>query len=54
VVKVFEPSPVVMAPYNPPYYEGHLTGFGLAKVKDMLCWCISAAEDYQVPPASLN
>ncbi|MFH1524608.1 MAG: hypothetical protein ABIF04_06560 [Chloroflexota bacterium] len=49
VVEGFEPSPVVMAPYNPPYYEKQLTDFGLEKVKDMLCWSISAAEGYQIP-----
>lgn len=49
VVEGFEPSPVVMAPYNPPYYEKHLTDFGLEKVKDLLCWYISAAEGYQIP-----
>ncbi len=49
VIEGFEPSPVVMAPYNPPYYEKHLTGFGLEKVKDLLCWYVSAAEGYKVP-----
>jgi hypothetical protein len=54
VVEGFEPSPVVMAPYNPPYYEKHLTDFGLAKVKDLLCWYISAAEGYKVPERILE
>jgi GNAT superfamily N-acetyltransferase len=54
VVEGFEPSPVVMGPYNPPYYESHLAGFGLAKVKDMLCWYISAAEGYHVPARILE
>lgn len=49
VVEGFEPSPVVMAPYNPPYYEKLLTGFGLEKIKDLLCWYVSAAEGYKVP-----
>ncbi len=49
VVDGFTPSPVVMAPYNPPYYNGHYQAFGLEKVKDLLCWYISAAEQYQVP-----
>ena len=49
VVEGFEPSPVVMAPYNPLYYESLLTGFGLSKIKDLLCWSICPAEGYQVP-----
>jgi len=49
VVEGFEPSPVVMAPYNPRYYEKLLIGFGLEKVKDLLCWYISAAETYKIP-----
>jgi GNAT superfamily N-acetyltransferase len=49
VIEGFEPSPVVMAPYNPPYYEEQLTGFGLKKIKDMLCWYVSAAEGYKIP-----
>lgn len=49
VVEGFEPSPVLMAPYNPPYYIDHLSSFGLEKVKDLLCWYISAAEGYRVP-----
>ena len=48
MVEGFKPSPVVMAPYNPPYYEAHLSDFGLAKVKDLLCWYISAAEGYRM------
>jgi GNAT superfamily N-acetyltransferase len=54
VVEGFEPSPVVMAPYNPPYYEGLLTGFGLSKVKDLLCWSICPQEGYQVPERILT
>ena len=54
VVEGFEPSPVVMAPYNPPYYEEHLTDFGLEKVKDLLCWYISAAEGYKIPERILH
>ncbi|HPG39385.1 MAG TPA: hypothetical protein PLP19_01035 [bacterium] len=50
VVEGFTPSPVVMAPYNPPYYNELLTDFGLLKVKDLLCWYIDIAEGYQVPP----
>jgi hypothetical protein len=54
VVEGFEPSPVVMAPYNPPYYNEHLTAFGLEKVKDLLCWYVSAAEGYKIPERILK
>ena len=49
VVEGFTPSPVVMSPYNPPYYNDHYAAFGLEKVKDLLCWYISAAEGYKIP-----
>ncbi|MBI4731412.1 MAG: hypothetical protein HY781_04670, partial [Chloroflexi bacterium] len=54
VVEGFTPSPVVMGPYNPPYYNDHYTAFGLEKVKDLLCWYISAAEGYRVPERILR
>ena len=54
VVEGFTPSPVVMAPYNPPYYASHFASFGLEKVKDLLCWYVSAAEGYQVPERILR
>jgi len=54
VVEGFTPAPVVMAPYNPPYYADHLTAFGLEKVKDLLCWYISAAEGYKIPERILR
>ena len=54
VVEGFTPSPVVMAPYNPPYYAGHFASFGLEKVKDLLCWYISASEGYKVPERILR
>jgi len=49
VVEGFVPSPVLMAPYNPPHYNDYLTAFGLQKAKDLLCWYVSAAEGYQIP-----
>lgn len=36
LVENFDDPPVVMMPYNPPYYEKLLTGWGLEKVKDLL------------------
>jgi GNAT superfamily N-acetyltransferase len=38
LVENFEDSPYVMMTYNPPYYEGLLTGWGLEKAKDLLAY----------------
>lgn len=54
VVEGFSPPPVVMAPYNPPYYADLLTDFGLRKAKDLLCWEVSAADGYQIPSRILQ
>ncbi len=54
VVEGFTPSPVVMAPYNPSYYAEDFGKFGLEKVKDLLCWYISAKEGYRVPERILR
>jgi GNAT superfamily N-acetyltransferase len=54
VVEGFSPSPVVMAPYNPPFYNALLTDFGLSKVKDLLCWVVSAANGYRIPSRILD
>jgi len=49
VIEGFVPSPCVMAPYNPPYYEKHITGYDLAKVKDLLVYYLSVEEGYKIP-----
>jgi GNAT superfamily N-acetyltransferase len=54
VVEGFEPSPVIMGPYNPPYYIDYYNDFGLEKVQDMLCWYISGAEGYEIPERILK
>jgi len=54
VVEGFEPSPVLMAPYNPPYYHDFMTAFGMHKAKDLLCWVISMADGYQIPQRILT
>jgi len=54
VVEGYTPSPVVMGPYNPPYYNDHLLAFGMHKVKDLLCYAIDAADGYQVPERILT
>jgi GNAT superfamily N-acetyltransferase len=54
VVEGFTPPPCIMSPHNPPYYDGQLTGFGLEKEKDLLCYYISGAEGYQIPERILT
>lgn len=54
VLEGFEPPPVVMSPYNPPFYNDQYTDFGLKKVKDLLVYYIDAGEDYQIPERILT
>jgi ribosomal protein S18 acetylase RimI-like enzyme len=54
VVEGFTPSPVIMGPYNPPHYNDYFTDFGLEKIKDLLCWYVSAAEGYDIPERILR
>ena len=54
VVEGFTPSPVILAPYNPPYYNDLLTGFGFAKAKDLMVYVIDAKDGYAIPPRILE
>jgi GNAT superfamily N-acetyltransferase len=54
VLEGFVPSPVVMAPYNPPYYNDQLTCFGMQKAKDLLVYYIDCAEGYVIPERYLT
>jgi GNAT superfamily N-acetyltransferase len=49
VIEGFTPSPTIMAPYNPPFYIGHLTSYGFQKIKDLLCYYIAVGEGYVIP-----
>jgi GNAT superfamily N-acetyltransferase len=49
VVEGFEPPPVVMSPYNPPFYNDHFGHYGLQKIKDLLVYYVDAREGYQIP-----
>lgn len=49
VVEGFEPSPVILAPYNPPYYNDLLSNFGLAKANDLLVYVADVSQGYRVP-----
>ena len=54
VVEGFTPSPVVMAPYNPPQYNDYLIHFGLEKVKDLMVYYVDSEEGYQIPERYLR
>lgn len=49
VMEGFEPAPVIMSPYNPPYYNRQYRDYGLSKIKDLLVYYIDAREKYQIP-----
>jgi GNAT superfamily N-acetyltransferase len=54
VVEGFSPSPVVMAPYNPAFYNDQFQAFGLNKVKDLLVYIVDVRQGYQVPQRILT
>jgi GNAT superfamily N-acetyltransferase len=54
VIEGFSPSPVVMSPYNPPYYNNHYEAFGLNKIKDLLVYQIDSSQNYQIPERILT
>ena len=54
VIEGFEPPPVIMAPYNPPFYNDQMISYGLGKVKDLLCYYISGKEGYRIPERILT
>mgnify|MGYP001036300983 FL=1 len=54
VLEGFSPPPVIMAPYNPAYYNNQMVAFGLQKVKDLVCYEIDAAQGYQIPARILE
>jgi ribosomal protein S18 acetylase RimI-like enzyme len=54
VVEGYSPAPVVMSPYNPPFYNDQYEIFGLRKIKDLLVYQINASENYQIPDRILT
>jgi ribosomal protein S18 acetylase RimI-like enzyme len=54
VLEGFSPPPVIMAPYNPPFYNDQLMAFGLNKVKDLLVYYVDSAEGYRIPERYLR
>lgn len=54
IIEGFKPPPVVMSPYNPPFYNDQYSDFGLKKIKDLLVYYIDARENYQIPERILT
>lgn len=54
VVEGFEPSPVILAPYNPPYYNDFLSAYGLKKANDLMVYIIDAKDGYVFPERYLT
>ena len=54
VIEGFEPPPVIMAPYNPRYYNRQLAAFGLQKAKDLLVYYVDTEEGYRIPERYLT
>jgi len=48
VVKGFDSPPMIMAPYNPPYYDTHMKAWGLKKKKDLLVYELDC-DGYELP-----
>ena len=53
VVKGFAEPPMLMSPYNPPYYNDQAEKFGLQKAKDLLVYCANG-ENYHIPARFLK
>ena len=49
VVEGFSPPPVILAPYNRPWYAMQFADFGLKKAQDLLVFYGDTQEDYAIP-----
>jgi len=54
VLEGYQPPPVIMAPYNPPFYIDQFDAYGLKKIKDLLVYVIDARDGYQIPERILK
>lgn len=54
VIEGFEPPPVILAPYNPPYYNDQLVQSGFQKAKDLIVYYVDASEGYMIPERYLT
>jgi hypothetical protein len=48
VAKGYQKPPMMMSPYNPPYYNDQLEAYGLEKIKDLLVYELDTTS-YQLP-----
>ncbi len=54
LVEGFESPPMIMAPYNPPYYDRLMKSYGLAKVKDLMVYELDTRDGYELPERILK
>ena len=52
LIEGFNESPLIMMPYNPPYYQEFLERYGFIKAKDLYAYWIDAWKE--VPPSALR
>lgn len=50
LLKGYESTPVLMAPFNPPYYHQLIENFGLEKTKDLFAYEAHISSGYRIPP----
>jgi ribosomal protein S18 acetylase RimI-like enzyme len=54
VVEGFKPQTVILAPYNPPFYNDFMINFGLSKVMDLLVYEADMKKGYRIPERILT
>ncbi|MFH1943961.1 MAG: N-acetyltransferase [bacterium] len=54
LVKGFDSPPMIMAPYNPPFYNVQMESFGLNKVKDLMVYELDMKDGYELPERFLR
>jgi ribosomal protein S18 acetylase RimI-like enzyme len=54
VVKGGDQPPMIMAPYNPPFYPAAFESFGLTKVKDLMVYGVRLDSSYHMPERFVN
>jgi len=54
VVEGVSPSPVILAPYNPPWYNDHFLSFGMEKAKDLIVYLADENQGYHIPQRILK
>lgn len=54
IVEGFAPPAVILAPYNPAYYNDQITAFGMAKAHDLLVYEIDVRKGYTFPERYLK